>query len=83
MVYVPTYNPTTTYGTWPYPASPPAYYPPPPAYYPGQALIAGLAFGTGVAIIGALWGQCDWGNNDVDINVGRLQQHQWQQPNHQ
>jgi hypothetical protein len=71
VVYVPTYNPTTTYGTWPYPASPPAYYPPPPAYYPGQALMAGLAFGTGVAIIGALWGECDWGNNDVDIDVER------------
>ncbi len=36
VVYVPTYNPTTTYGTWPYPASPPAYYPPPPAYYRGR-----------------------------------------------
>ncbi|WPN45486.1 DUF3300 domain-containing protein [Pseudomonas sp. P8_241] len=71
VVYVPTYNPTTTYGTWPYPASPPAYYPPPPAYYPGQALMAGLAFGTGVAIVGALWGECDWGNNDVDIDVNR------------
>ncbi|KJZ36943.1 MULTISPECIES: DUF3300 domain-containing protein [Pseudomonas] len=71
VVYVPTYNPTTTYGTWPYPASPPAYYPPPPAYYPGQALMAGLAFGTGVAIVGALWGECDWGNNDVDIDVER------------
>lgn len=71
VVYVPTYNPTTTYGTWAYPASPPAYYPPPPAYYPGQALMAGLAFGTGVAIVGALWGDCDWGNNDVDIDVNR------------
>jgi hypothetical protein len=71
VVYVPTYNPTTAYGTWPYPASPPAYYPPPPAYYPGQALMAGLAFGTGVAIVGALWGECDWGNNDVDIDVER------------
>nr|WP_180203347.1 DUF3300 domain-containing protein [Pseudomonas sp. SbOxS1]NYU03017.1 DUF3300 domain-containing protein [Pseudomonas sp. SbOxS1] len=71
VVYVPTYNPTTTYGTWAYPASPPAYYPPPPAYYPGQALMAGLAFGTGVAIVGALWGECDWGNNDVDIDVNR------------
>lgn len=71
VVYVPTYNPTTTYGTWPYPASPPAYYPPPPAYYPGQALMAGLAFGAGVAIIGSLWGECDWGNNDVDIDVNR------------
>ncbi|WP_433765451.1 DUF3300 domain-containing protein [Pseudomonas putida] len=71
VVYVPTYNPTTTYGTWAYPASPPVYYPPPPAYYPGQALLAGLAFGTGVAIIGSLWGDCDWGNNDVDIDVNR------------
>jgi hypothetical protein len=71
VVYVPTYNPTTTYGTWAYPASPPTYYPPPPAYYPGQALLAGLAFGTGVAIIGSLWGDCDWGNNDVDIDVNR------------
>jgi hypothetical protein len=71
VVYVPTYNPTTTYGTWAYPASPPAYYPPPPAYYPGQALMAGLAFGTGVAIVGSLWGNCDWGNNDVDIDVNR------------
>ncbi|WP_095061036.1 MULTISPECIES: DUF3300 domain-containing protein [unclassified Pseudomonas] len=71
VVYVPTYNPTTTYGTWAYPASPPAYYPPPPAYYPGQALMAGLAFGTGVAIVGALWGECDWDDNDVDIDVDR------------
>lgn len=71
VVYVPSYNPTTTYGTWPYPASPPVYYPPPPAYYPGSALMAGLAFGTGVAIIGSLWGECDWGNNDIDIDVER------------
>ncbi|MBV4475010.1 DUF3300 domain-containing protein [Pseudomonas botevensis] len=71
VVYVPTYNPTTTYGTWPYPASPPVYYPPPPAYYPGQALMAGLAFGTGVAIVASLWGDCDWGNNDIDIDVNR------------
>lgn len=71
LVYVPTYNPTTTYGTWAYPASPPAYYPPPPMYYPGSALVAGLAFGTGVAIVASLWGDCDWGNNDIDIDVNR------------
>lgn len=71
VVYVPTYNPTTTYGTWAYPSSPPAYYPPPPAYYPGQALVAGLAFGAGVAIVGSLWGECDWDDHDVDINVNR------------
>ena len=33
--------------------------------------MAGLAFGTGVAIVGSLWGECDWGNNDVDIDVNR------------
>ncbi len=71
VVYVPSYNPTTTYGTWPYPASPPVYYPPPPTYYPGQALLTGLAFGTGVAVVASLWGDCDWGNNDVDIDVNR------------
>ncbi|RCL28537.1 DUF3300 domain-containing protein [Pseudomonas sp. AFG_SD02_1510_Pfu_092] len=71
VVYVPTYNPTTTYGTWAYPASPPAYYPPPPMYYPGSALLSGLAFGTGVAIVASLWGDCDWGNNDIDIDVNR------------
>ncbi|MGE7958670.1 DUF3300 domain-containing protein [Pseudomonas sp. NPDC089530] len=71
VVYVPTYNPTTAYGTWAYPASPPVYYPPPPAYYPGSALMAGLAFGTGVAIVASLWGDCDWGNNDIDIDVDR------------
>lgn len=70
-VYVPAYNPTTVYGTWSYPASPPAYNPPPPAYYPGSALLAGLAFGTGVAIIGSLWGNCDWHDNDIDIDVNR------------
>ncbi|MBS5849105.1 MAG: DUF3300 domain-containing protein, partial [Pseudomonas putida] len=61
VVYVPSYNPTTTYGTWAYPASPPVYYPPPPMYYPGSALVAGLAFGTGVAVVASLWGDCDWG----------------------
>lgn len=71
VVYVPSYNPTTTYGTWAYPASPPVYYPPPPMYYAGSALVAGLAFGTGVAIVSSLWGDCDWGNNDIDIDVNR------------
>ncbi|NQD59381.1 DUF3300 domain-containing protein, partial [Pseudomonas sp. CM25] len=71
VVYVPSYNPTTAYGTWAYPASPPAYYPPPPLYYAGSALVAGLAFGTGVAIVSSLWGNCDWGHNDIDIDVNR------------
>ncbi|MGH8432893.1 MAG: DUF3300 domain-containing protein [Pseudomonas sp.] len=71
VVYVPAYNPTTVYGTWAYPASPPVYYPPSPAYTVGTALVAGLAFGAGVAIVNSLWGDCDWGNNDIDINTNR------------
>ena len=44
-IYVPSYNPTVVYGTWPYPAYPPYYYPPSPYYYPGGALATGLAWG--------------------------------------
>src|ERR1019366_5369284 len=38
VVYVPSYNPTAVYGTWPYPAYPPVYVPPPPGYVMGTAL---------------------------------------------
>lgn len=71
VVYVPSYNPTTVYGSWPYPSYPPAYYPPAPAWYPGSVLAAGLAFGTGVAVADALWGDWDWHGGDVDIDVNR------------
>lgn len=71
VVYVPSYNPTVVYGTWPNPSYPPVYYPPPPGYYLGSALVAGLAFGAGVAIVDSLWGDCDWGHGDVDIDVNR------------
>jgi hypothetical protein len=73
VVYVPSYNPTVVYGTWAYPAYPPPYYPPPPGYYHPVAtgLAAGLAFGTGIAVANSLWGGCDWGHNDVNINVNR------------
>ena len=77
VVYVPSYNPSQVYGTWPYPTYPPVYYPPPPAYYPayppGYALGAGIAFATGVAIVGSLsgWGNCNWGGNNVSINANR------------
>jgi len=71
VVYVPSYNPTTVYGSWPYPSYPPAYYPPSAAWYPGSALMTGLAFGTGVAVADALWGDWDWHGGDVDIDVNR------------
>ncbi|MET3651221.1 DUF3300 domain-containing protein [Dyella japonica] len=72
VVYVPSYNPSVVYGTWAYPAYPPTYWPPPYGYYPvASGLAAGLAFGIGVAAINSMWGGCNWGGGNVDINVNR------------
>jgi hypothetical protein len=73
VVYVPVYNPTVVYGAWLYPAYPPVYYPPPPGYVAGSALMAGLAFGAGVAISASLWGWAtpNWGHHNVNVNVNR------------
>lgn len=71
VVYVPSYNSTSVYGPWPYPSYPPYYYPPSPYYYPGGAFMAGLAWGTGIAITASLWGDFNWGHSDIDIDVDR------------
>ncbi|MGX6567294.1 DUF3300 domain-containing protein [Cupriavidus necator] len=71
VVYVPTYNPTTVYGTWAYPAYPPAYYPPPPGSVFATALVTGIGFGLGVAAVDAMWGGFNWNSHDVNINVNR------------
>jgi hypothetical protein len=61
VVYVPQYNPTVVYGAWAYPA-----YPPYPVYPPGAAF---FSFTVGVAVGSALWGNCNWGHSDIDIDV--------------
>jgi hypothetical protein len=71
VVYVPTYNPTVVYGTWPYPAYPPVYVPPPPGYAIAAGFATGLAFGAGVAVANSLWGGFNWNTHDVNINVNR------------
>jgi hypothetical protein len=71
VVYVPAYNPTVVYGTWWYPSYPPVYLPPPPGYVVGTALLSGIAFGIGVGITNSLWGGCDWGHGDIDIDIDR------------
>jgi hypothetical protein len=72
-VYVPVYNPSVVYGSWPYPSYPPVYFPPPPGYVAGTALAAGLAFGAGVAITRGLWnvGYPNWRYGNVNVNVNR------------
>ena len=64
-VYVPTYNPYTVYGSWWY-AAPPYY-----MYPPGYAYAPGLAFATGVIVGAAIWGNMNWGGNNVNINVNK------------
>ena len=67
VVYVPTYNPTVVYGAWGYPSYPPYYYYP-PGYAAGAAF---WSFTAGVIVGGAIWGNCNWGGNDVDIDINR------------
>ncbi|MBN9560013.1 MAG: DUF3300 domain-containing protein [Alphaproteobacteria bacterium] len=73
VVYVPSYNPASVYGTWPYPAYPPVAAYPAPVYMPGTALMSGLVFGAGVAITAGLWGWAgsNWNNGSVNINANR------------
>lgn len=63
VVYVPTYNPATVYGTWWYSYPPPYYY-----YPPGYGYGAGLAFASGVFWGAAIAGGIGWGNNEININ---------------
>ncbi|ARP94193.1 DUF3300 domain-containing protein [Bordetella genomosp. 13] len=72
VIYVPAYNPTVVYGAWSYPSYPPTYWPPSPAYYPGTALVSGLAWGVGLAAAGAIFSDCDWGSNDIDIDYNKV-----------
>lgn len=69
VIYVPAYNPTVVYGTWPYPSYPPTYYPGVASWYPGQSFVNGLMWGTGVVAAGAIFGGFNWGGRSVDINV--------------
>src|SRR5262249_55060729 len=70
VVHVPTYNPEIVYGPRPYPYYPPYdYYPP---YYPdGYLARAAIAFGVGMIVGDAIWGGCNWGRSDIDIDVNR------------
>ncbi|WP_051003525.1 DUF3300 domain-containing protein [Cupriavidus sp. BIS7] len=71
VIYVPAYDPAVVYGGWAYPAYPYYSWPPYPAYYPGYAFFSGMAWGFGLAAAGAIFGNCNWGGGDVNINVDR------------
>ena len=73
-VYVPYYDPAIVYGSWPYAAYPPYYFPPPLGYVPGAVLAKGIAFGAGYAVGrwasgGNYWGGgVNWGGNNINVN---------------
>jgi len=70
VIYVPIYNPTIIYGTWPYPRYPPYWYYPP--YW--RPVPTPYAFGAGIAIgaaWGYAWGRCDWHSHNVHIDIDR------------
>lgn len=52
VVYVPSYNPSTVYGTWPNSAYPPVYLPPPPGEQFTDSFVKGFGYSLGVATTG-------------------------------
>jgi len=66
VVYVPTYNPNTVYGTWPNTAYPPTYLPPTPGEQFGNSFVNGLGFSLGVATTYAIFSSIDWDDDDWD-----------------
>lgn len=64
VVYVPTYNPNTVYGTWPNTSYPPVYLPPTPGQQFTNSFVNGFGYSLGVATTWALFSSIDWGHDD-------------------
>ncbi|WP_436858380.1 DUF3300 domain-containing protein [Citrobacter tructae] len=80
VVYVPNYNPTTVYGTWPNTAYPPVYLPSPPGKQFASSFVKGFGYSLGVATTYALFSNIDWDDDDHhdhdhDYDGGRGYQH--------
>ena len=70
-VYVPYYEPSVVYGTWPYEDYPPYYFPPAPGYIVGGVLATGIAWGAAYAIGNAVWDNVDWGHGNINVDVDK------------
>jgi hypothetical protein len=70
-VYVPYYEPSVVYGTWPYEDYEPYYFPPAPGYIVGGALATGIAWGAAYAIGNAVWDNFDWGHGNINVDVDK------------
>ncbi|HDC4632663.1 TPA: DUF3300 domain-containing protein [Enterobacter hormaechei] len=64
VVYVPTYTPSTVYGTWPNASYPPVYLPPSPGQQFTNSFVRGFGYSLGVATTYALFSNIDWDDDD-------------------
>jgi Protein of unknown function (DUF3300) len=64
--FVPIYDPGIVFGAWPFPAYRPFFW-----YPPGWAVSNAFSFTTGVFVGAAIWGNVNWWNRNVNINVNR------------
>ncbi len=69
--YVPYYEPSVVYGTWPYDDYPPYYFPPAPGYIVGGALATGIAWGAAYAVGNAIWDNFDWGHGNINVDIDK------------
>src|SRR5262249_60992361 len=76
-IYVPYYDPSVVYGSWPYPAYPPYYFGY-PGYIAGGLIATGLTFGAGYALGrwtsgGNYWGRnVHWNNNKIKHKLPQI-----------
>jgi hypothetical protein len=81
VVHVPYYDPAVVYGAWPYPDTPPYYFPA-PGYIAAGVVATGVAFGAAYALGRWGYGGNYWGGNinwnGGNINIDRNRATQWQ-----
>jgi len=75
-IYVPYYDPAVVYGPWPYPATPPYYFPA-PSHVATGIIATGIAFGAGYAlgrwVSGGYWGgNVNWVGGSINIDRNRV-----------
>src|SRR6185503_11971223 len=59
------------YGPWGHAANLPYYWPSQPGIAVARGAAPGITWGAGISVKDALWGGCDWGDGEVNINLNR------------
>jgi len=71
-LYLPYYNPSVVYGTWPYPDYQPYYFPPPPGYVYSSVGVFGFGIGIPLIITFWDWDHWDWRHHHIAIDDERF-----------